>query len=177
MTSMSPMRDAPHTVREKTPRTLGIKLIIAYKFVKAPLMLALALWLAFDAEAAYRVGQRFAAELYEGGTLLFRLGRWIHQHLTTRTLHEGAVIAGLDGVTTALEGTLLWLGKAWGEWLVILGLALLLPFEANTLIHHPNAGKAAALLINAAIVGYLIRRRLSAARKHAAARPEQTSSG
>jgi uncharacterized membrane protein (DUF2068 family) len=104
------------------------------------------------------------------------LSTWIHEHLTTRALHRGAVIAGLDGITTALEGTLLWLGKAWGEWLVTLSLALLLPFEARSLLDHPSAARAVVLLINAVIVGYLVRRRLSASRKHTAPPPEQASS-
>lgn len=165
-----------HVASERTPRTLGIKLIIAYKFVKAPLMLALALWLAFDATAAYRFGQRIATGLSEGGTLLLRLGIWIHEHLTARALHQAAVIAGLDGITTALEGTLLWRGKAWGEWLVTLSLALLLPFEVRALLHHPSAARATTLLINAVIVGYLVRRRLSASRKHTAPPPGQAPS-
>ena len=35
-------------------REFGLRLIIAYKFVRAPLMLMLALWLTFEPQAALR---------------------------------------------------------------------------------------------------------------------------
>jgi hypothetical protein len=144
----------------RAPRTLGIRLITAYKFVKATLMLGLALWFTLDAEAAYVFGQRIAHELVEARPFLGRLGTWLHEHLTKHLIERTALVAWLDGTTTALEGVLLWLGKPWGEWLVALSLTLLLPFEGYELWHKPGAGKAIVLGLNAAIVVYLVYERL-----------------
>lgn len=140
----------------RAPRTLGIWLIITYKFVKAGLMLGLAIWLTTDPEAVYLLGQRVAHELVEARPFMVRLGNWLHTHLTKHVIERSALVAWLDGFTTALEGTLLLLGKPWGEWLVVIGLSLFLPFEVYEVIHKPGVGKAIVLLLNAAIVVYLV---------------------
>jgi hypothetical protein len=142
------------------PRTLGLRLIIAYKFVKGLLMLALALWFTVDPSAAYAFGQHIAHELLEARPVLVRLGNWLHAHLTERMIERVALIAWLDGLTTALEGTLLALGKPWGEWLVALSVGLLLPFEVYELVHRPSFAKVIVLLLNAAIAVYLVSGRL-----------------
>ena len=154
----------------RAPRTLGIRLIITYKFVKATLMLGLALWFSLDAQAAYASGQRIAHELIEARPLLGRLGTWLHENLTQRLIERTALVAWLDGTTTALEGVLLFLGKPWGEWLVALSLALLLPFEGYALWHKPGVGKAILLLLNAAIIVYLVYERLLPAHRARARR-------
>ena len=149
-----------HVASERTPRPLGIKLIIAYKFVKACVMIGLAIWFTADPEAAWSFGQHVAHELVEARPFLVRLGEWIHTHLTERVIERSALVAWLDGSTTALEGLLLLLGKPWGEWLVTISLSLVLPFEVYELIHKPGVGKAIVLLLNAAIIVYLVYARL-----------------
>lgn len=44
-----------------------MSLIIGYKFVKAPIMLTVALWLTFAPGAAFRTLEMLAHELAEGG--------------------------------------------------------------------------------------------------------------
>jgi uncharacterized membrane protein (DUF2068 family) len=154
------------------PRTLGIRLIIAYKFVKAFLMIGMALWFTFDPEAASAFGQHLAHELVEARPFLVRIGHWLHTHLTEHVIERSALVAWLDGITTVLEGILLLLGKPWGEWLVALGLSLFLPFEAYELIHKPGPAKASVLVLNAAIVAYLLYERLLPAHR---ARSKQAS--
>jgi uncharacterized membrane protein (DUF2068 family) len=70
------------------------------------------------------------------------------------------VLAWLDGTVTLLEGILLLWGKAWGEWLVVGGLALLLPVEALGMIRRPSVVRAVVLAVNALVVAYLARRRM-----------------
>ncbi len=151
---------------ERTPRTFGIQLIVAYKFVKAPLMVALAIWLTLDARAAVAVGERLARTLSEGGAYLAGVGHWIHAHLTHKVVTGGAIAAWLDSISTALEGILLWMGKPWGEWLVTLGLGSLIPLELFSLARRMDAGKALVLAINTAIVAYLAWRRIRALKRH-----------
>lgn len=150
----------PHGARTPERQRLGFKLIITYKFCKAALMFGVALWLTIAPGAAYRTVEVIAHELAEGGAVFARAGHWIQEHLTHSIVFRGEILAWLDGVSSALEGFLLWSGKAWAEWIVILGLACLLPFEISSIMHHPRVVKFVILGVNILIVAYLVRARL-----------------
>ena len=154
----SPAR--PHGQRTAERQRLGFKLIIAYKFCKAALMFGVALWLTIAPGAAYRTLEVFARELAEGGAVFGRAGHWIRDHLSSSLVFRGAILAWLDGASSALEGFLLYSGKAWAEWIVILGLACLLPFEIASIEHRPGLVKFVVLGVNVLIVAYLARARL-----------------
>lgn len=143
-----------------TRRPLALKAIIAYKFAKAPVMVALGLVLVLTPDRALTVAHRVTAEISESGVLGWRVARALEPYLTPRIEHRAAIVAWLDGAVTLVEGLLLLSGKAWGEWIVIAGLAALLPIEAIGLVRRPRVGRAAVLLLNAAVVAYLVRRRL-----------------
>jgi uncharacterized membrane protein (DUF2068 family) len=88
-------------------------------------------------------------------------------HHTMRNLGVGtllyAVVFGIEGVGLLLE-------KAWAEYLTTLVTVSFLPIEGYELITHPSLVKGLVILINAAIVVYLVieirRRRHSDASKH-----------
>ncbi len=143
-----------------TPRPLGMQLILAYKVVKAPLMLGIALWLTLAPERALGLAIQLVDVLHEHGGLWFRIARWIAPHLTPHLLSGARLLAWLDGGFTLAEAAVLWRGKPWGEWLVVVGLALLLPFEAEGFVAHRRLDRAVVLLLNVLIVAYLARRRL-----------------
>ncbi len=146
-------------------RPLGLRLIIAYKFVKAPIMLALALWLSIYPTSAIHVGKRLVHDLSEGGITLGRLARWMNHYLTLHWATDVAIVAWIDGIVTAIEGALLWRGSAWGEWIVVVAIAVLLPFEALAILHPPSPLRFMVLLVNAGIVAYLIYRRIEDRRR------------
>ncbi len=54
-----------------------------------------------------------------------------------------------------IEAYGLWRARAWAEWFAILSGAIYLPIEVFELIHRATALKAAILLINTGILGYL----------------------
>ena len=137
-------------------------------------MLALAVVLTVDRAGALRVSEHLVHDLSEGGWLLARFAHWLEAHLTGRTLGRGAIVAWLDGVTTALEALLLYSGHAWGEWVVVIGLGALVPFEFAALERHPTWVRLVALLVNVAIVAYLARLRLRA--RHSAEPRRQRAS-
>jgi uncharacterized membrane protein (DUF2068 family) len=141
-------------------RPRALKAIIAYKFVKAPIMLALALLLTVAPAKTTYLAKEAAITLQETGALGWRLAHWLEPHLNRSVERKAAVLAWLDGASTLVEGLLLLSGSAWGEWIVVAGLAALLPIEALGFARHPHAGHALVLLINAAVVAYLARRRL-----------------
>jgi uncharacterized membrane protein (DUF2068 family) len=147
---------------------LGVRLIIGYKFAKAVLMFGVALWLTIAPGEAYRTLDFMARELVEGGAAFARLGNWIHAHLSNNIVLRGAVLAWVDSVSSAVEAFLLLSGKTWAEWIVIVGLAALLPFEIASIVHHPRVGKFVVFAANLAIVAYLARGQILKARAHAA---------
>jgi len=157
------------TVREHgaPQRARGLKLIIVYKAIKAPLVLALAVVLTLNPVGTLHTLEHAVHELSEGGALLGRLARFIDAHLTRRALGHGALLAWLDGLTTSLEAFLLWRGKAWGEWLVVVGLGALVPFELEAIVRHPSFARCFAAALNAVVVAYLIRLRLAERRSGA----------
>jgi hypothetical protein len=136
-------------------RQLGFRLIVTYKFIKAAIMLVLAIWLTTRPAAAYHALEVLARDLADGGTAFGKLGRWIQSHLSSSFMVRGAILAWLDSLSSALEGALLMSGKPWAHWIVILGLAALLPFEILSIEHRPGIGKFLVLAANVVIVVYL----------------------
>ena len=162
---MEPPPTSSHDVpRADDRQRVGFRLIITYKFCKAALMLAIALWLTIAPGAAYRALEGVARELAEGGVVFARAGLWIREHLSNSMVVRGAVLAWLDCISSALEGFLLLSGRTWAEWIVIIGLACLLPFEILSLEHRPSIIKLVVLVLNALIVAYLVRTQLQKTR-------------
>jgi uncharacterized membrane protein (DUF2068 family) len=56
------------------------------------------------------------------------------------------------------EGIGLWLEKGWAEWLTVVITSSLVPIEIYAIYRHPTAIKIGVLLINIAIVTYLVYR-------------------
>jgi uncharacterized membrane protein (DUF2068 family) len=145
-------------------RQVGFRLIIVYKFVKAALMFGVALWLTTAPGAAFRTLNLIARELADGGAAFARAGHWLQAHLSSSIVVRGAVLAWLDSLSSAAEAFLLLSGKTWAQWIVIVGLACLLPFEILSIEHRPGIGKFAVLGANVLIVAYLARAQVRKAR-------------
>jgi len=156
---------------EHTPATTGLKVIIAYKVAKVPVMLALSLWLTLAPSKAYHTVAHVAYELSNAGHFFARLGEWIASHLSLGTLRGAALLAWFDTLFTAAEVVLLILRKPWSEWVVAFGLSALLPFEIASLVHRFRFGKLAVFAINAAVVCYLVWRRTHQRRPAPSAAP------
>ncbi len=76
--------------------------------------------------------------------------------LTPTRIRE--VVAGsfLYAALFLTEGLGLWFYKKWAEWMTILLTSSLLPVEIWEISKHPNGWKAAVLVVNLGLVGYLI---------------------
>jgi len=132
-------------------------------------MLALALALTFVPVRSVGFARHLSVELSETGPLGWRLAHWIGPHLTQGVEHKAAALAWVDAVSTFVEGLLLLSGSAWGEWIVVAGLGLLLPLELVSFVRHPRLVRALLLLGNAAVVAYLVWLRLKDAPRRARA--------
>ncbi len=138
----------------------GLRLITIYKFTKAVLQVAAAVLLFYG--AAHGLNARlaeFAEKLREhavhawSNVFAAALLRFTHsRHSLTFTAYALLADAGLSSV----EGWALSRGYTWGEWLVVGTTACLIPFEIRALFHHLRAGRVILLILNVAIVAYLI---------------------
>jgi uncharacterized membrane protein (DUF2068 family) len=128
--------------------------------VKGAAMLLLAALLTLGAVRAREGLLEALHALAARGALARRLASALAPHATAGALATARWVAWLDGLTTLAEGVLLWRGSPLGEWAVVASAGLLLVPELLALGARPSALKAAVLLLNLAVVAYLVRRRL-----------------
>jgi uncharacterized membrane protein (DUF2068 family) len=141
-------------------RPRGLRLIIGYKLVKAPFMLTLGLILLLRSDASMAWLEHLAFSLASGGGYLHLLGVWLEAHLGMTVFRGARWVILLDGVSTGIEAALLLSGKSWGEWLVVAGVSVLIPAEVYSLLQHFTWLRVGVLLVNLAVVVYLVRRRV-----------------
>lgn len=88
--------------------------------------------------------------------LVARLLQYIglYRHLTALALGLSAyaVLEGIEGLGLARR-------LRWAEYLTVLATGVLIPYELIEVVRHVTVFKVAALLLNAAIVGYLTYRK------------------
>jgi uncharacterized membrane protein (DUF2068 family) len=148
-----------YVLRVRTPPT-GLRLIITYKFTKAVLQVAAAVLLFYG--AAHGLNARlaeFAEKLREhavhawSNVFAAALLRFTHsKHSLTWTAY--ALLA--DAVLSSIEGWALSRSYTWGEWLVVVTTAALIPFEIRALMRHLRVGRVILFVLNVTIVAYLI---------------------
>jgi uncharacterized membrane protein (DUF2068 family) len=148
-------------------RELGIRLIIAYKAVKAAAQLALACVLfALAASGEMESFRELARGMREhvASRWSVEVGRLITALVSPRALRLTELALLLDGALTAVEGWALWRGYRWGAWLVVVASGLPLPLEVHSILRTHRISRVLLALVNAAVVVYLARR---IARRHA----------
>jgi uncharacterized membrane protein (DUF2068 family) len=137
----------------------GALLVIAiFKFVKGAVLLALALGALsllhkdVASEVEHWLDQlRIDPDNQFIGALLSKL-----QLVHTKELKELSALGAGYAVLFLTEGTGLLFRKRWAEWLTIVATSSLMPFEVYELIKQFTAVRLLALLVNAAVVLYLI---------------------
>ncbi len=144
------------------PGITGLEIIAGLKFVQAATLIvaglgALGLMNAGLSELAQEWlerlalgnGQRFAV------AAATRVLPWFNA-ATPR--HFAALGAGAFSYASVFlaEGIGLWQGKKWAEYLTIAVTASLLPFEIVAVVHRVTLVRVATLLINTAVIAYLV---------------------
>ncbi len=78
--------------------------------------------------------------------------------LTPNKIRDVGVGSFIYAALFLTEGIGLWLVKRWAEWFSVIITSSLVPVEIYEIYRHPTAFKVLALLINIAVVGYLLYR-------------------
>jgi uncharacterized membrane protein (DUF2068 family) len=135
-----------------------LRLIAVFKFLKAALLVAAAV-------GAFKLLHKNVgglAEHYADALRLDPANHWVDMALSKawRLRPEQIKKLGAGGLVYAglffSEGTGLWLQKLWGEWLTVIITSTLVPLEIYEICRHPSVLKVLVLVINVAIVIYLI---------------------
>ncbi len=137
----------------------GLMLIAAFKLLKGVVLLAVGV-------GALRLLHKDVAGLADHWINAFRVdphNRYIHWLLAKlpmvddRKLKELSVGTFIYSAIFLTEGTGLAFQKRWAEYFTIITTASFLPLEVYEIIRHATAAKGVALLINIAVVVYLVR--------------------
>jgi uncharacterized membrane protein (DUF2068 family) len=146
--------------QDRRSRGRLLRVIAVFKFLKAASLIALSV-------GAFRMLHRDVAE---------RVEHWLMAlHMDPGNRHVAMALARVSNVTPEqikklgvvgliyaclflLEGTGLWLQRRWGEWVTVVITGGLVPVEVYEIVHRPGVVKVFVLIINVAVVGYLIYR-------------------
>jgi uncharacterized membrane protein (DUF2068 family) len=148
--------DTPHTIPAQ--RSPMLRLIAVFKFSKAALLVAVGLGALelLQPEVAARA-QRWVDALAATSDrgLIQRVLSWA-SGLDPRGLQLVVIGALLYATLFTIEGTGLWLGKRWAEYLTVVASLMFVPVEIARLIGHATPSLFAALTLNLVIAGYLV---------------------
>jgi uncharacterized membrane protein (DUF2068 family) len=135
-------------------------LIALFKLVKAALLIAVGV-------GALKLLHKDVAGAVEHWVELLRLDPDNHyvdtalekaSNLTPEKIKELGLGSMIYAALFLTEGIGLWLEKRWAEWLTVIITSSLVPIEVYGIYRHPTSVKVAVLLINIAIVAYLVHR-------------------
>jgi len=140
-------------------RPVGLEAIIVYKLVKAVAEAVLggaALWLVVrGAEAGAATLAEILLEHFTGAWAL-RAATLVVRAATSAHVKFVAVASFADAALSAVEGLSLRAGRAWAPWLVVIATGSLLPWEVWEILRRPTWGRALILMVNIAVVAYLL---------------------
>ena len=137
----------------------ALRTITTYKWVKGVVQLLLfaALLTTFALGLDDDLG-RWAHEFRNHSTRAYAvlLGRALERATTPRGLHITLLALLVDGIVTCVEGWALQRRHSWGPWLVVGVSGALLPFEVYELFHRFRWIRLLVLVVNAAVVAFLV---------------------
>jgi uncharacterized membrane protein (DUF2068 family) len=137
-----------------------IRLIALFKLLKAILLIAVGV-------GALKLLHRDVASVLEHWVAMLGLdpgnqyvGRALEKaaNLSPNKIKDLGVVSFIYAGLFLTEGIGLWLVKRWAEWFTVIITGSLIPFEVYEIHRHPTPIKILVLIINIAVVGYLLYR-------------------
>ncbi|MFT3836241.1 MAG: DUF2127 domain-containing protein [Myxococcaceae bacterium] len=142
-------------------REPALTAIIAYKFARAAAAAAVAILLVvLVATGETHHFETFVRGIHDQATshIAWVASHWLLKALGARNVHLAIGALVLDSGVVFLEGFSLMKNWWWGPWLVALASGGPVPFEIAAIAHHPGPIRILVLVVNLAIVAYLMRR-------------------
>lgn len=144
----------------KITNTEVLRLIAAFKLLKAATLIATGI-------AALKLVRGDTGELLEHWVAMLNLdpgGRFVGHainrimNIPPHKIREFGIVSFIYAGLFLTEGVGLWFLKRWAEWFTVIITASLVPVEIYEIFHRPAAIKVLVLLINVAVVAYLVHR-------------------
>ena len=137
-----------------------VRVIALFKLLKAALLIAVGM-------GALHLIHRDVASLL--GHWVVKLGldpgnRFIERalekvgNLTPQKIRGLGIVSFIYAGLFLTEGIGLWLVKRWAEWFSVIMTTSLVPVEVYEIYRHPSVVKCFVLVVNIAVVGYLLYR-------------------
>jgi uncharacterized membrane protein (DUF2068 family) len=137
-----------------------VRLIALFKLAKSALLIAVgfgALHLLHKDVAS--VLQHWIAKLsLDPGNRFVDRGLQKVSNLTPNKIKDLGIVSFMYAALFLAEGIGLWLVKRWAEWFSVIITTSLVPVEIYEIYRHPSAIKCLVLVVNIAVVGYLLYR-------------------
>jgi uncharacterized membrane protein (DUF2068 family) len=133
-------------------------LIAAERLLRGVLLLAAGAYILTHVGSDFgRIAERLmrGVELDPRRPLLHRIVAKLHELRAGTVVVTGVGAIGY-GILEIVEGTGLWLEQLWAEYLTVIATSLLIPFEVYEVVRAPSLVKAGGIVVNLAIVGYLV---------------------
>ena len=137
-----------------------VRLIALFKLLKAALLIAVgmsALHL-LHKDIASVVGHWVAVLGLDPGNRYVARALQKFADLTPTKIKSLRVVSFIYAGLFLTEGIGLWLLKRWAEWFSVILTTSLIPVEIYEIHRHPSALKCLVLILNVAVVGYLLYR-------------------
>ena len=137
-----------------------IRLIAMFKLLKAALLIGVGM-------GAFHLVHRDLASVLEHWVRVFGLdpgNRYVERalqksvDLTPDKIKSVGVVSFIYAGLFLTEGIGLWLVKRWAEWFRVIITTSLVPVEVYEIYRHPSAIRCFVLVVNIAVVGYLLYR-------------------
>ena len=144
----------------QTSQTRILRLIAIFKLVKAALLLILGFGILHlvHTDATTMLDHWIARLGLDPGNHWVDLALSKAANTTPKTIKELGAGSFIYAALFLTEGTGLWLQKRWAEWFTAAITASLIPLEIWEIHRHPSASKIIVLVLNVAIVAYLVYR-------------------
>jgi uncharacterized membrane protein (DUF2068 family) len=144
----------------KSSGNMLIRVIALFKLLKAALLIAVGM-------SALHLLHKDVASIAEHSVRMLGLdpgNRYVDKalakvaDLTPQKIRNLGIVSFIYAGLFLTEGIGLWMVKRWAEWFSVIITTSLVPFEIYEIHRHPSAIKVLVLIVNIAVVGYLIYR-------------------
>jgi len=144
----------------KSSGNMLIRVIALFKLLKAALLIAVGM-------SALHLLHKDVASVAEHWVRVLGLdpgNRYVDKalakvaDLTPQKIRNFGIVSFIYAGLFLTEGIGLWMVKRWAEWFSVIITTSLVPFEVYEIHRHPSTIKVLVLIVNIAVVGYLIYR-------------------
>lgn len=136
-----------------------LRLIAVFKLLKASLLIAagVGIFRLVHADIAREIERWVVRFGFDPGSRYVLDAIQRATHLSPARIRGLGIVSFVYAALFLTEGIGLWLLKRWAEWFTVIATGSLIPLELYEVFHRPSLIRIGVLLINIAIVVYLIR--------------------